>query len=81
MKVYIVKHEYDVDGGIGDAIGKEDVLCGFTSEAEAEAFVSAYEKPHIYDQPYDDLWCGNLVIEELNMIPPFVDEMWWLRGD
>ena len=79
MKVYIVKHVYDVDGGFGDAIEKEDVLCGFTSKAEAEAFVRAYEKPHVYSRPYDDLWCGELVIEELTMAPPLVDEMWWLR--
>lgn len=81
MKVYIVKHVYDVDGGFGDAIGEEDVLCGFASKAEAEAFVSAYERPHVYDRPYNDLWCGTLVVEELNMDPPSVDKMWWLRGE
>jgi hypothetical protein len=78
MAVYIVKHEYDTDGGVGDAIGVSDVLCGFTNKAEAEAFVSAYAKPHVYDRPYAALMCGELVIEELTMIPPSVDEMWWL---
>lgn len=81
MKVYIVKHVYDEDGGFGDAIGVENVLCGFMSEAEAESFVSKYAKPHIYDRPYADLWCGELVVEELNMIPPSVDEMWWLQEE
>ena len=81
MKVYIVKHEYDEDGGFGDAIAVSDVLCGFTNKAEAEAFVSAYSKPRVYDRPYADLWCGELVIDELNMTPPSVDEMWWLREE
>lgn len=81
MKVYIVKHVYDVDGGFGDAIGEEDVLCGFTSKSEAEAFVKAYEKPHVYDRPYAELHCGELVIEELTMTPPSVDKMWWLRTE
>ena len=81
MEVYIVKHVYDVDGGFGDAIGVEDVLCGFTNKAEAEAFVSAYERLHIYDRPYASLHCGELVIEELTMIPPSVDSMWWLQKE
>ena len=79
MDVYIVKHVYDEDGGFGDAVSVEEVLCGFVNKAEAEAFVSTYEKPHVYDQPYADLMCGELVVEKLPMIPPSVDEMWWLR--
>ena len=81
MAVYIVKHVYEVDGGFGDAIGTEEVLCGFTNKAEAEAFVSAYSKPHVYRRPYDNLTCGELVIEELTMNPPSVDKMWWLHED
>ena len=81
MEVYIVKHEYEVDGGFGDAVGVSDVLCGFASKAEAEAFVRAYENPHVYDRPYAELTCGDLVIEELTMTPPSVDKMWWLRDE
>lgn len=81
MEVYIVKHVYEVDGGFGDAIGTNDVLCGFTNKAEAEAFVGAYARPHVYDRPYAALTCGELVIEELTMIPPSVDKMWWLREE
>ena len=33
MEIYIVKHVYEFDGGFGDAIGVEDVLCGFTNKA------------------------------------------------
>jgi hypothetical protein len=79
MEVYIVKHEYYVDGGFGDAVPVSEILCGFVNKAEAEAFVSAYENPHVYDDPYEELTCGELVIEELTMTPPSVDSMWWLR--
>jgi hypothetical protein len=79
MEVYIVKHVYEVDGGFGDAVGVEDVLCGFASKAEAETFVSKYANPHIYDRPYANLTCGELVVEKLTMIPPSVDKMWWLQ--
>lgn len=81
MEVYIVKHVYDVDGGFGDAICVSDVLCGFTNKTEAEAFVGAYSKPHVYDRPYSNLTCGDLVIDVLTMIPPSVDDMWWLRTE
>lgn len=80
MTVYIVKHVYDVDGGFGDAIGNEDVLCGFMDKSEAEAFVSKYSNRHVYDRPYNDLECGILVLEELNMTPPKEEEMWWLKN-
>ena len=28
-KIYLVKHCFDVDGGFGDAISQEEVICGF----------------------------------------------------
>ena len=28
-KIYLVKHCFNVDGGFGDAISQEEVICGF----------------------------------------------------
>ena len=81
MKVYQVVHNYDVDGGFGDAIRSFDTIVTFANKADAENFVEKYEKPHVYDIPYDDLWCGDLEIVELTVltsVPEYNDEdLWW----
>ena len=79
--MYIVVHMYDVDGGIGDAIVREDVICGFPTKKEALDFADRYNNPHVYETPYDDLWCGMLEVRELNMTPPTEDGMWWFNKE
>lgn len=49
------------------------------NEDEAYEFVKTFENPHIYDRPYASLECGRLIVEELNMIPPKQEDMWWLH--
>lgn len=79
-KVFGVFHKFDVDGGFGDAITKEELICAFDSFEKAEEFKKKYEDPHVYDSPYADLECGELVIEEL---PTTYDEskFWWIGCD
>ena len=31
-KIYLVNHCFDVDGGFGDAIPQEEVICGYDTE-------------------------------------------------
>ena len=33
-KIYLVKHCFDVDGGFGDAISQEEVICGFDNRED-----------------------------------------------
>lgn len=76
-KIYQVIHEYDVDGGYGDAVGCEDVIAVFSKKEDADAFVEKYANPHVYDTPYADLCCGKLVVKEmivLDSIDDFVEE-------
>ena len=68
MKIYNVYHEYDVDGGFGDAIPRSDLVATFVSENDAKAFVEKYSKPIVYDRPYNELWCNSLVISETEII-------------
>lgn len=77
-KIYLVKHCFDVDGGFGDAILQEEVICGFDNREDADEFVEKYSNPHIYDSPYASLECGVLRVEELNMTQPDREDMWWL---
>ena len=49
-KVYHVIHQYDVDGGFGDAIPQEDIVAIFSAKATAEDFVAKYMKPHVYEE-------------------------------
>ena len=76
--MYGVFHHFDTDGGFGDAIRQEELICVFEDLEMAEAFKKKYERPHIYETPYDDLECGELIIKEL---PTTYDEskFWWWR--
>ena len=38
-KIYLVNHCFDVDGGFGDAILQEEVICGFDNREDADKFV------------------------------------------
>ena len=38
-KIYLVNHCFDVDGGFGDAIPQEEVICGFDNREDADEFV------------------------------------------
>ena len=80
-KIYLVNHCFDVDGGFGDAIPHEEVICGFDNREDAYRFVGKYSNPHIYDSPYASLECGVLRVEELNMTQPDREDMWWLDQD
>lgn len=80
-KIYLVNHCFDVDGGFGDAIPQEEVICGFDNREDANGFVEKYSNPHSYDSPYASLECGILRVEELNMTPPDREDMWWLDQD
>ena len=41
-KIYLVNHCFDVDGGFGDAILQEEVICGFDNREDADEFVEKY---------------------------------------
>ena len=82
MIIYRVIHEYTVDGGFGDAVPEEETVVTFSTKEKAEEFVKKYSKPHVYDEPYDELWCGTLSIcEETIDEEPEEDTMWWLKKD
>lgn len=80
MKTFGVFHKFDVDGGFGDAIPQEELICTFNSVEEAWDFIKKYEKPHVYDCPYQCLECGQLELREL---PTTYNEkdFWWLSED
>lgn len=81
MCIYEVKHEYDVDGGFGDAVSCSDTIAIFSTEEKAYEFVEKYSNPHVYDSPYADLSCGYLSIKEIEIDKPLTDDMWWLEDD
>lgn len=78
--IFGVFHKYDTDGGFGDAIPQKELICIFETLEKAEEFKKKYEDPHVYDRPYAELECGELVIEEL---PTTYDEstFWWIGSD
>ncbi len=61
MELYGVYHEYDVDGGFGDAIGQETLVTIFPSEKEAKEYCERWNDPHVYDVSYAELCDGRYV--------------------
>lgn len=68
--MYVIKHEYTVDGGFGDAVLTESTVGVVETEAEAKIYCTKWKNPHDYDMPYAYLSCGDLYYEE---IPPIKD--------
>lgn len=90
MKIYNVYHEYDTDNGNGDAISQSDLVATFESETDAKTFVEKYSKPYVYDRPYAELYCNQLIISEMEIIthdkfdinkaPDAYGTTWWGNG-
>ena len=82
MKIYLIKHLYDVDGGFGDSISNETILGAFNDKETAEKYVEKWDNPHVYSKPYDELWCGHLKMQEIEIgnldfnKDPFEDYNW-----
>ena len=68
MTIYNVAHVYDREGEFGDAEYTERLVATFESREDAETFVAKYSKPYIYAKPYDELWCNQFVIIEVEII-------------
>ncbi len=67
-KVYGIFHEWETDGGYGDAVYRCDLIGVVNDEETAKAYVKKYKNPHIYDMPYDDLEAGDLTYMELESL-------------
>lgn len=64
--MYAIIHYYDVDGGFGDAIAKEETLGYVDTEEQAKEYVAKYSKPEVYDTPYAPLMWHELGYEKVN---------------
>lgn len=80
MKIYLIQHLYDVDGGFGDSATTEETLGCFLDKAQAEEYVAKWgSKRYVYAKPYDYLTYGYLVVQEMDLkslpldIDPFKD--------
>lgn len=71
MALYGVYHMYDVDGGCGDAIGREDLIKIFATRELADAYAKKWDNTHVYERPYSCLYAGALEVKEL---PKLCDE-------
>ena len=60
-----IYHEYDVDGGYGDAIPERRLILVTEDEETAMEYVKRWSEERVYYTPYDDLYCGRLVYDEL----------------
>ena len=67
-KLWNVFHGYDVDGGFGDAVWSENLVGTVeATDEEMEAFLQKWNRPEIYEHPYDDLTCHSIRVEEVTV--------------
>lgn len=69
-------HQYDIDGGFGDAIPQEDLL-GYIevdSEEDAKAYCDKWSVDHVYDIPYNELHEGKLIYKACDDKPLDLDK-------
>ena len=65
--IYLIIHEYDTDGGFGDSVPQEEVICGTENKEKAEEYVKKYDNPQPYAEPYSTLYCHGLRIKEITI--------------
>lgn len=82
-KLYAIYHGYTQDGGYGDGIWAEDhVGTVYATEDEINAYIEKYNKPEVYEKPYDELTCHHVRAEEiviadsLNDVKPYGEDDW-----
>lgn len=80
-KIFAVYHVYDVDGGFGDAIGQKKLLFTTPDENVAKKYVKDNSNDHIYDIPYSELHCGELIYEELPTTIPDPNTLDYLKDN
>ena len=70
MKVYVIKHGYDVDSGYGDAVYTEEILHIVADEQTAIDYCKKWDKPYVYFSyaPYADLTRNHVFYEEMNVL-------------
>lgn len=69
--MFVILHEYSVDGGYGDCIGTIDVIGFVQTKEEAKAYCDKHVNPHDYDNPDAYLICGTLYYNEV----PLIDDL------
>lgn len=66
---FFVYHNYDVDGGFGDAIRKQRLIGILDADTveEAQDWAKEHTHDHIYDIPYDALHEGVISVELMDV--------------
>ena len=73
-KWFLVLHEFDVDGGFGDAIGEIEPLFAINcTEEEVKQYCKDItdKESYVYDEPYNELECHRLTYQELATVDKF----------
>lgn len=60
--LYGIYHEYEEDGGFGDAVHQSDLVAICESEELAHEYVKKHSHTVVYWEPYDSLTCGTLEV-------------------
>ena len=87
-KLWNIFHEYDVDSGMGGAMPIYDLVGTVeATEDEINRFIQKWNKPEVYDHPYDDLRCHTVYAKEvkfvdLNELEPYSTDPldWFVDG-
>ena len=69
-KIYVVMHQFDMDGGFGDAVSSDEIVFITKNKEKALAYVEKWSDPCVYDRPYADLTCWDLRVVEWDLVDP-----------
>lgn len=86
-KWWDVYHEYEVDGGFGDSVSRDDkVATVFATEKEIDDFVKKWDNPRVYYVPYAELTEHHVyaveseIVDLANVIPYEDDHAVFFEG-
>ena len=76
-KLWNIFHSYDVDGGFGDAVNREELVATVeATDEEIKDFIKKWDAPEVYEKPYAYLECHNVYaleveVKELQDLEPY----------
>ena len=63
-----------IDGGFGDACGREDLVAFCKDKEMAERYVEEHSKPEVYARPYNELYHHMLEVRDLSDVMEITEE-------
>ena len=68
QSMYGIWHVYDVDNGYGDAMPQQELVAVCADKELANKYADMHSNPHVYEQSYNDLYEGELIVRPMDKV-------------